>query len=131
MVTCSVTKSQMGPLPPRGRRSLDTKPTPPKLLLELLKELLPHGRVTIACVAAQLHISVRTLQRRLRDWDLSFKGLVDDIRRSAAIQLVLAGERTATEIGFMLGYSDQAHFTRAFKRWTGMPPRQYATHRPC
>jgi AraC-like DNA-binding protein len=103
----------------------------PKLLLELLKELLPHGRVTIACVAAQLHISVRTLQRRLRDWDLSFKGLVDDIRRSAAIQLVLAGERTATEIGFMLGYSDQAHFTRAFKRWTGMPPRQYATHRPC
>ena len=103
----------------------------PNLLEELLKEVLPHGRVSIACVAAQLRISVRTLQRRLSDCGLSFKGLVENIRRSAAIRLVLAGEHTATEIALMLGYSDQAHFTRAFKRWTGMSPRQYATYRPC
>jgi AraC-like DNA-binding protein len=103
----------------------------PKVLVALIKEMLPHERFTIGCVAAQLDVSVRTLQRRLEDCGLSFKALVDDIRRSVAIQLVLAGEHAATEITFMLGYSDQAHFTRAFKRWTGMPPRQFATCRPC
>jgi AraC-like DNA-binding protein len=95
----------------------------------MLKEVLPHGRVTVASVAAQLRMSVRTLQRRLRDHGLSFNGLVDDIRRSAAT-LVLAGEHTATEIAFVVGYSDQAHFTRAFKRWTGMLARRYATYPP-
>jgi len=102
----------------------------PRWLVELLKEMLQHGRITIACVAAQLRISVRTLQRRLRDCGISFKGLVDDIRRSAAIQMVLAGERSGMEMALMLGYSDQAHFIRAFKRWTGMSPRQYDTYRP-
>ena len=103
----------------------------PKGLVELIEEMLPHERFTIGCVAAQLDVSIRTLQRRLEDCGLSFKALVDDIRRSIAIQLVRAGEHAATEIAFMLGYSDQAHFIRAFKRWTGMPPRQFATHYPC
>ncbi len=103
----------------------------PKVLVGLLKEMLPHERFTISCVAAQLDVSVRTLQRRLQDCGLSFKALVDELRRSVAIQLVLAGEHAATEIAFMLGYSDQAHFTRAFKRRTGMPPRLFATHYPC
>jgi len=102
----------------------------PKVLVELIKEMLPHERLTIGCVAAQLDVSVRTLQRRLEDCGLSFKALVDDIRRSIAIQLVLAGEHAATEIAFMLGYSDQAHFTRAFKRWTGIPPRQFGHRLP-
>jgi AraC-like DNA-binding protein len=77
-------------------------------------------------VAAHLRLSVRTLQRRLRDWGFSFEELVDDIRRAEATRLVSERRYSAMEIAFLLGYSDQAHFTRAFKRWTGLPPRHYA-----
>jgi AraC-like DNA-binding protein len=92
----------------------------------LLKELLPYGEVNIDHVAARLHTSTRTLQRRLRDWGFSFEEMVDDIRHTEAIRRVAVGGETMTEIAFMLGYSDQAHFTRAFRRWTGTSPRDYA-----
>jgi len=49
----------------------------------------------------------------------------DDTRRAEAIRMLLTGDGTAMKIAFMLGYSDQAHFTRAFRRWTGMAPREY------
>jgi len=92
----------------------------------MLKQLLPYGRVTIDNFAAQQRVSVRTLQRRLRDWGFSFEEIVDDIRRTEALREVLAGQHSIMEIAFLLGYSDHAHFTRAFKRWTGLPPQQYA-----
>jgi len=92
----------------------------------LVKQLLPYGRLTVEEVAARQRISVRTLQRRLRHWGFSFEEIVDDVRRTEAIAHVRAGEHSMMEIAFLLGYSDHAHFTRAFKRWTGLPPRQYA-----
>lgn len=92
----------------------------------LVKEHLPYGHPNIDGVAARQRVSVRTLQRRLRDWGFSFEELVDDIRRAEAIKLVLGREHSAMEIAFLLGYSDHANFTRAFKRWTGRPPRHYS-----
>jgi AraC-like DNA-binding protein len=92
----------------------------------LLKELLPYGDVTVDRVAALLRLSKRTLQRRLRDFGFSFEEIVDDVRRVEAIRRVVSCDGTAMEIAFMLGYSDQAHFTRAFRRWTNMAPRDYA-----
>jgi len=99
-------------------------------LVPLLKAELPHGHVTVAYAATHLRTSVRTLQRRLSASGLTFTKLVDEIRRSAAIELVLAGALTGAQIAHMLGYSDQAHFTRAFRRWTGASPRQYVAGRP-
>ncbi|MGB7951978.1 MAG: AraC family transcriptional regulator ligand-binding domain-containing protein [Candidatus Binatia bacterium] len=92
----------------------------------LVKQFLLHGNVTIENIAARQRLSVRTLQRRLREWGFSFEEIVDDVRRTEAIRHVQAGENSAMEIAFLLGYSDQSHFTRAFKRWTGLSPRQYA-----
>lgn len=91
----------------------------------LVRDLLPYGHPRVEQVAAHLRISVRTLQRRLRDWGFSFEELVDDIRRSEAVRLISERRYSAMEIAFLLGYSDQAHFTRAFKRWMGLPPRDY------
>jgi AraC-like DNA-binding protein len=93
----------------------------------LVKQLLPYGHITIDKVAARQRLSVRTLQRRLRDWGFSFEEIVDDVRRTEAISHMFAREHSSMEIAFLLGYSDQAHFTRAFKRWTGLSPREYAS----
>lgn len=90
-----------------------------------VKEILPYGNVTLERIAGMLRMSTRTLQRRLRDFGFSFEEIVDDVRRSEAVRRVRAGDSSLIEIAFMLGYSDQAHFTRAFRRWTGMPPRDY------
>jgi len=93
----------------------------------LVKEMLPYGGVTIDRLAGLLRMSTRTLQRRLRDFGFSFEEIVDDVRRVEAIRRVATGDGSAIEIAFMLGYSDQAHFSRAFRRWTSMAPRDFAT----
>lgn len=97
-----------------------------RALASLLRELLPYGQTNIEGVASLLRMSTRTLQRRLRDWGFSFGEMLDDIRHAEAVRRLAAGGETMKEIAFMLGYSDQAHFTRAFGRWTGLAPRRYA-----
>jgi len=91
-----------------------------------VKEVLPYGGVNVDRVAGHLRMSIRTLQRRLRDFGFSFEEIVDDVRRVEAIRRVANSDGSAIEIAFMLGYSDQAHFSRAFRRWTSMAPRDYA-----
>lgn len=77
-------------------------------------------------VSKQIGLSTRTLQRRLNYCGVDFDELRDETRRGQALQLIATGRYTATEIAYMVGYSDQAHFTRAFKRWTGSTPSRYA-----
>jgi AraC-like DNA-binding protein len=91
----------------------------------LVKQLLPYGRFTVEEVAVRMCVSVRTLQRRLRSWGFAFEEIVDDVRRTEALALVRARQHSTMEIAFLLGYSDHAHFTRAFTRWTGSSPRQF------
>jgi AraC-like DNA-binding protein len=98
-------------------------------LKELIAELLPDERPTIERVAPRLGMSIRTLQRRLRAWGHSFEGIVDETRREAAIARLTASDTSITETAFLLGYSDLSHFTRAFRRWTGMTPREFAAAR--
>ena len=92
----------------------------------MVREMLPYGGVTVERIAGLLRMSTRTLQRRLRDFGFAFEEIVDDVRRVEAMYRVVAGNDSAIEIAFELGYSDPAHFTRAFRRWTGMSPREYA-----
>jgi AraC-like DNA-binding protein len=75
----------------------------------LVRQLLPYGKISIENIAAHQRMSVRTLQRRLRDWGFAFEEIVDDVRRTEAIRHVLAGENSAMEIAFLLGYSDHSH----------------------
>jgi len=95
-------------------------------LAAFVREMLPYGGVTLEHVAGYLRMSTRTLQRRMRDFGFSFEEIIDDVRRIEAIRKVVSGESSVIEIAFMLGYSDQAHFSRAFRRWMGMSPRDYA-----
>jgi AraC-like DNA-binding protein len=97
-----------------------------RTLASHLREWLPYGEISVEGVAAYLRMSTRTLQRRLRDWGFSFEEMVDDLRHAEAVRRMATGQESMMEIAFVLGYSDQAHFTRAFRRWTGMAPRDYA-----
>ncbi len=76
-------------------------------------------------VARRLHLSTRTLKRRLAEHGASFSEVRDEVRRQRAL-LLLADRRVGLgEIADRLGYSDLANFTRAFRRWTGQTPAAY------
>ena len=76
-------------------------------------------------VAAKLGLTRRTLQRRLADRGTTFAALVESLLRKNAETLLARTAEPVTDIALKLGYADLAHFTRAFKRWTGMAPSAY------
>jgi AraC-like DNA-binding protein len=111
---------------------LDRYPPEPTPFLEtthdaiaLIAQMLPYAHPTRERVAKRLNISARTLQRRLNDWGVTFEELIDEYRRDRAFRLLMRADHSILEIAYSLGYSDPAHFTRAFKRWTGASPRSY------
>lgn len=73
-------------------------------------------------------VSKRTLARRLAEQGTSLKNEVDRMRQSHAESALLSDAQSIAQVGAKLGYNDPSVFTRAFKRWTGMTPRQYRAH---
>ena len=88
--------------------------------------LMNPGQIpTMNRVAKDLRSTVRTLRRRLLADGNDFEGLVDDVRQSTAEYLLTTTDLSITQIAERLGYSEGACFTRAFKRWNSVTPRQY------
>ena len=79
----------------------------------------------VADVAGALHMSTRTLQRRLEQEGTRFCDVLDRARLERARRLLADPAVTLTDAAFRLGFSDLATFSRAFKRWTGKPPGQW------
>ena len=90
---------------------------------------LPAGPVSEKALADALHMSTRSLQRRLRDDGMTFISLLDDLRRELAMQYLQDSHLTLTEITYLLGFADQSSFTRAFRRWTSLSPNAWRTRR--
>lgn len=88
-----------------------------------LMELCQQGEPSLIQLADRLHLSQRTLQRRLAQYDLSFQQLLDDVRQQLCRQY-LQQQVSLSDIAQLIGYSDQSAFTRAYKRWTGTTPLQ-------
>jgi AraC-like DNA-binding protein len=84
------------------------------------------GFRTLSEVAAILHLSSRTLKRRLARDGTDFSTLLDEQRRDRAIVLLRSTDLSMAAVAAGAGYSDVANFTRAFRRWTGATP---AAHR--
>lgn len=76
-------------------------------------------------VAARLHMSKRTLQRRLEEAGLSFQELLDRVRAEKARVLIRDEDLELAEVAFQLGFSDVSSFSRSFRRWTGVSPGHY------
>ena len=92
---------------------------------EILLGLLPSGEADQRTIARNLHRSVSTLQRQLKAEGSSFRKVLDQTRQAMALRLVKEGEYSLGQIAYLLGFSDQANFSRAFRRWTGSPPTEF------
>lgn len=81
------------------------------------------GFPNLTRVAAELCISERTLKRRLKEAGTNFQSLLNEARQRHATELILEGVLSLQQIAHVLGYTDPAAFSRAYKRWTGRSPR--------
>ncbi len=104
--------------------SLDSETVAREVRGQLVK-MLPSGDVDQQKVAGRLHRSTSTLQRQLAAEGLTYRDVLDETRRELAEAYLREGRHTLTQIAFLLGFADQGNFARAFKRWTGMSPRQF------
>ena len=113
-------------------RQVEDGPVSQQLLLSLT-ELIEGGinrastTLSIESAAANLGVSVRTLQRMLRRRGTSFSALIDARRFELAVSRMRDLDRSLIQVACELGYSDPSHFTRAFRRWTGEAPSVYRT----
>jgi AraC-like DNA-binding protein len=91
----------------------------------LLLTLLPSGESGQDAVAARLHRSVSTLQRQLSAEGVTYRQVLEETRASLARELILEQRYSLSQIAYLLGFADQANFSRAFKRWTGESPGRF------
>ncbi|ROT99806.1 AraC family transcriptional regulator [Marinobacter sp. R17] len=95
-------------------------------LKRILTKELADGGLTIDQAAAALHMTTRTLTRRLSEEGASFQQIKNVVRRDLAIRWLVGPDDMAIhDVAERVGFSDPAVFTRAFRSWTGDSPRRY------
>ena len=85
-------------------------------------DMLPSGGVADEKVAKTLNMSVRSLQRRLKEVGTTFRTILEEVRKDLATTYVHDPAIELAEVAFLLGFSDQSAFSRAYRRWTGNSP---------
>lgn len=91
----------------------------------LLAKELQGGNPSAAHIAEALHMSARTLARRLTDEGTSHKVLLSELRAELAKRYLGDASLSVGEVAFLLGFSEPSAFHRAFKRWTGTTPASF------
>lgn len=97
-------------------------------LLSRVRRLLlarPGDFPDLASAARELHTSDRSLRRHLAACGTSYQRVLDEVRRSLALQYLGSTHLPLFEIAHLLGYSDPSNFRRAFRKWTGRAPSDY------
>ena len=94
------------------------------VLRSLLKPYLAEGYPTARFAADLMGTSPRTLARRLSTCGLGYRALVDEVRFDVAKDLVCQPDVRLSEAAFRVGFDDQSHFTRMFRRVGGVTPGQ-------
>lgn len=91
----------------------------------LIMPILHTGDVSVETIAAKLSTSRQTLYRNLKDEGVTFEQVLDALRHRMALDYIAAKKVSVNETAYLVGFSDPASFSRAFKRWTGKSPRAY------
>jgi AraC-like DNA-binding protein len=97
-------------------------------VIKVINELLPLGCPNEETVAYKLHMSKRTLQRKLNVEQQSFLTLLTSVRLMLAKQKLAIKSLSITEITYQLGYSSPSTFARAFKKHTQLSPLEFRSH---
>jgi len=109
-------------------RVIRTLPEPRRIahaVEALIAAGMPDGGASADRVAAQLKLHPKALARRLHTEGTTFRQLLEAVRREAAEGYLTVSDRTVGEVAFLLGYSEQSAFHKAFRRWTGTAPARY------
>lgn len=93
-----------------------------ELVRGAIQESLTGHRPTIEEIARRLHMSSRTLQRRLQDAGSSYQRVLDEARHQMACRYLRNSVLELNEAAYLLGYEDAGSFVRAFRAWEGVPP---------
>jgi AraC-like DNA-binding protein len=120
-------------IPNAARRDADIGGEPPVpgdedipgAIAAVVSLALQEGPPRLEWIAAKLGLSPRSLQRKLGDSGTSYLEVLERVLCSRARSLIGTTRTPIIEIALSLGYSDPAHFSRAFKRWTGATPSAY------
>jgi AraC-like DNA-binding protein len=91
----------------------------------LLIDLLPAGKVGQELVSSRLNRSASTLQRQLQGEGMTYREVLESTQRGLAENYLREKKHSHAQIAYLLGFSEQSNFSRAFRRWTSMSPRQY------
>ena len=91
----------------------------------LIGSLLHTGECGIDAVSSSLGVQPRVLQKRLQCEDTSFSRLLQETRLEIAKQNLLRDKTSITDLALNLGYADVSVFSRHFKQWTGLSPRNW------
>lgn len=132
-------KSALGPVTPRSTAELDMflENAPRDWIFTRSREHTQALRVrayltqtdweaaTLTHAARAMHMTPRTLIRKLEADGASFQSIKDALRRDIAIRHLQAGDKSVEAIAHAVGFSSAANFHRAFQRWTGSTPRAY------
>jgi AraC-like DNA-binding protein len=90
-----------------------------------VRQQLLAGEPTLEDIAEQMGLAGWSLQRRLREHGLTFSGVVDKLRCELATHYLGQQQLTISDLAPLLGYSETSAFSRAFRRWFGVSPRQW------
>jgi AraC-like DNA-binding protein len=83
------------------------------------------GETAMEATAKDLGMSTRSLQRRLADEGTCYNDVLSEIRAEFAKRYLARGTLSASEVAYLLGFTEPPAFFKAFKRWTGMTPREF------
>jgi AraC-like DNA-binding protein len=118
--------TQWASMEPEFRRQLDALSAGETITARVrktLSEMLPSGLSNITETASRMHLSTRSLQRKLSSEGQSYQLVLDDTRRALSMHYLRYTELKTEEISYLLAYRDPNSFYRAFHGWTGMTPK--------
>jgi AraC-like DNA-binding protein len=105
-------------------KSLENSKTVRGRVESLLMPILHKGEANMDAIAGKMGLSRQTLFRQLKAEDTTFEKVLDELRHRLALQYLRGKKASVNETAYLVGFSEPAAFSRAFKRWTGMNPRE-------